>query len=174
MRKSFLKRAVSRCQTSKSRVNSSSALQKVIETFAPASGSKLSFVYIAKKQPNEFPLSELRLSPSIRQSSHRCGAASRTGLWSHRAATSGWRSALSHHSHIHMIVPSGGLSPDGTRWVTCKPRFFLHVQGLSRLFRRLFFDGLQALHRARELRSMATSKVSRAQMPSPPGSSHSA
>ena len=53
-----------------------------------------------------------------------------------------WGSALTHHPHIHMIVPGGGLSPDGTRWVACKPGFFLHVRVLSRLFRRLFIEGL--------------------------------
>ena len=62
-----------------------------------------------------------------------------------------WGSALTHHPHVHMIVPGGGLSPDGTRWVACKPGFFLHVRVLSRLFRRLFLEGLQALHRAGEL-----------------------
>ncbi len=62
-----------------------------------------------------------------------------------------WGSALTHHPHIHMIVPGGGLSPDGTRWVACKPGFFLHVRVLSRLFRRLFIDGLLALHHAEEL-----------------------
>jgi len=63
-----------------------------------------------------------------------------------------WGSALTHHPHIHMIVPGGGLSPDGTRWVACKPGFFLHVRVLSRLFRRLFLEGLIALHRAGQLR----------------------
>ncbi|MGR3249379.1 MAG: IS91 family transposase [Paracoccus sp. (in: a-proteobacteria)] len=62
-----------------------------------------------------------------------------------------WGSALTHHPHIHMIVPGGGLSPEGTRWVTCKPGFFLHVRVLSRLFRRLFLDGLRDLHRAGQL-----------------------
>jgi len=62
-----------------------------------------------------------------------------------------WGSALTHHPHIHMIVPGGGLSPDGTKWVACKPGFFLHVQVLSRLFRRLFIEGLLALHQAGEL-----------------------
>jgi hypothetical protein len=62
-----------------------------------------------------------------------------------------WGSALTHHPHIHMIVPGGGLSPDGTRWVACKPGFFLHVRVLSRLFRRLFLDGLLALHAVGEL-----------------------
>lgn len=47
-----------------------------------------------------------------------------------------------------MIVPGGGLSPDGSRWVACRPGFFLHVRVLSRLFRRLFLEGLLALHRA--------------------------
>jgi len=62
-----------------------------------------------------------------------------------------WGSALTHHPHIHMIVPGGGLSPSGTRWVACKPGFFLHVRVLSRLFRRLFVEGLLALHRAGDL-----------------------
>ncbi|MEM8976018.1 MAG: IS91 family transposase [Pseudomonadota bacterium] len=62
-----------------------------------------------------------------------------------------WGSALTHHPHIHMIVPGGGLSLDGTRWISCKPGFFLHVRVLSRLFRRLFIEGLMALHRAGEL-----------------------
>ena len=62
-----------------------------------------------------------------------------------------WGSALTHHPHVHMIVPGGGLSPDGNRWVSCKPGFFLHVQVLSRLFRRLFVEGLLALHRAGNL-----------------------
>jgi hypothetical protein len=62
-----------------------------------------------------------------------------------------WGSALIHHPHIHMIVPGGGLSPDGTRWLPCRPGFFLHVRVLSRLFRRLFLEGLLALHRAGEL-----------------------
>jgi hypothetical protein len=50
-----------------------------------------------------------------------------------------------------MIVPGGGLSPDGTRWVACRPGFFVHVRILSRLFRRLFLEGLMDLHRAGEL-----------------------
>ena len=58
---------------------------------------------------------------------------------------------MTHHPHIHMIVPGGGLSPDGNRWVACKPGFFLPVRVLSRLFRRLFLDGLMALHRAGDL-----------------------
>jgi hypothetical protein len=62
-----------------------------------------------------------------------------------------WGSALTHHPHIHMIVPGGGLSPDGTKWVACRPGFFLHVRVLSRLFRRLFLDGLMDLHRAGQL-----------------------
>ena len=62
-----------------------------------------------------------------------------------------WDSALTHHPHIHMIVPGGGLSPDGTRWLPCRPGFFLHVRVLWRLFRRLFIKGLLALHHTGQL-----------------------
>ena len=62
-----------------------------------------------------------------------------------------WGSALTHHPHVHMIVPGGGLSPDGTRWVSCRTGFFLPVRVLSRLFRRLFLEGLLALHHAGKL-----------------------
>ena len=62
-----------------------------------------------------------------------------------------WGSALTHHPHVHVIVPGGGLSPDGARWIACKPGFFLPVRVLSRLFRRLFLDGLAALHAAGRL-----------------------
>jgi hypothetical protein len=62
-----------------------------------------------------------------------------------------WGSALTHHPHIHMIVPGGGLLPDDTRWIACKPGFFLHVGVLSRLFRRLFLEGLMDLHRVGQL-----------------------
>jgi hypothetical protein len=62
-----------------------------------------------------------------------------------------WGSALTHHPHVHVIVPGGGLSPDGARWIACKPGFFLSVRVLSRLFRRLFLEGLTALHKAGRL-----------------------
>jgi hypothetical protein len=62
-----------------------------------------------------------------------------------------WGSALTHHPHIHMIVPGGGLSPGGTKWNACRPGFFLPVRVLSRLFRRLFIEGLLALHRTGQL-----------------------
>ena len=62
-----------------------------------------------------------------------------------------WGSALTHHPHVHIIVPGGGLSRDGSRWIACKPGFFLPVRVLSRLFRRLFLDGLAALHAAGRL-----------------------
>src|SRR5262249_31702215 len=51
-----------------------------------------------------------------------------------------WGSALTHHPHLHMIVPGGGIALDGKRWVSCRPGFFLPVRVLSRLFRRLFLD----------------------------------
>jgi hypothetical protein len=54
-----------------------------------------------------------------------------------------WGSNLLHHPHLHCVVPGGGLSPDGTRWISCKPGFFLPVRVLSRLFRRLFLEHLQ-------------------------------
>jgi hypothetical protein len=54
-----------------------------------------------------------------------------------------WGSALLHHPHLHCVVPGGGPSSDGTRWVHCKPGFFLHVRVLSLLFRRLFLEQLQ-------------------------------
>ena len=57
-----------------------------------------------------------------------------------------WGSALTHHPHVHMIVPGGGISLDGTRWMSCRPGFFLPVRVLSRLFRRLFLDKLIAAH----------------------------
>src|SRR6202035_960797 len=62
-----------------------------------------------------------------------------------------WGSALTHHPHVHIIVPGGGLSPDGSRWIACRPRFFLPVRVLSRLFRRLFLDRLAALHKSGRL-----------------------
>ena len=63
-----------------------------------------------------------------------------------------WGSALTHHPHVHGIVPGGGLSPDGERWVACKPGFFLPVRVLSRLFRRRFVEELHKAHRAGQLR----------------------
>ena len=62
-----------------------------------------------------------------------------------------WGSAMTHHPHIHMIVPGGGISLDGTRWVSCRPGFLLPVRVLSRLFRRLFLAGLADAHTAGRL-----------------------
>ena len=59
-----------------------------------------------------------------------------------------WGSALTHHPHVHGIVPGGGLAPDGARWVACKPGFFLPVRVLSRLFRRRFLEELHQAHRS--------------------------
>jgi len=63
-----------------------------------------------------------------------------------------WGQNLSHHPHLHCVVPGGGLSPDGSRWISCRPRFFLPVAVLSRLFRRLFLEDLQKAFTAGELR----------------------
>jgi hypothetical protein len=57
-----------------------------------------------------------------------------------------WGSALTHHPHVHCIVPGGGLSADGARWIACRKGFFLPVRVLSRLFRRLFLEKLAAAH----------------------------
>jgi hypothetical protein len=63
-----------------------------------------------------------------------------------------WGSALIHHPHIHMIVPGGGFSLDGERWVSAKPRYLLPVKVLSRLFRRLLLAKLVAAHQTGELK----------------------
>ena len=62
-----------------------------------------------------------------------------------------WGSTLTHHPHVHGIVPGGGLSADGEHWVACKPGFFLPVRVLSRLFRRRFLEELVAAHRGGRL-----------------------
>src|SRR3974390_1451525 len=62
-----------------------------------------------------------------------------------------WGSAMTHHPHVHMIVPGGGISPDGERWVSCRSGFFLSVRVLSRLFRRLFLEKLMVAHHAGRL-----------------------
>jgi Putative transposase/Transposase zinc-binding domain len=63
-----------------------------------------------------------------------------------------WGSALTHHPHVHMIVPGGGISADGSRWVSCRPDFVLPVEVLSCLFRGLFLAKLVAAHRAGRLK----------------------
>jgi Putative transposase/Transposase zinc-binding domain len=62
-----------------------------------------------------------------------------------------WGSALTHHPHVHGIVPGGGLSAHGERWIGCRPGFFLPVRVLSRLFRRRFLEELDHAHRAGRL-----------------------
>ena len=62
-----------------------------------------------------------------------------------------WGQNLLHHPHLHCVVPGGGISPDGTRWISCRPGFFLPVRVLSRLFRRLFLEALQRAFDAGEL-----------------------
>ena len=59
---------------------------------------------------------------------------------------------MTHHPHVHMIVPGGGISLDGTKWISCRPGFFLPVRVLSRLFRRLFLEKLIAIHQAGRLK----------------------
>jgi Putative transposase len=57
-----------------------------------------------------------------------------------------WGSAMTHHPHVHMIVPGGGIALDGSKWVACKPGFFVPVRVLSKLFRRLMLEKLEAAH----------------------------
>src|ERR1700722_20341115 len=62
-----------------------------------------------------------------------------------------WGSNLSLHPHLHVVVPGGGLSPDGNRWIACRDGYFLPVQVLSRLFRRLFTEALERAFTAGQL-----------------------
>ena len=62
-----------------------------------------------------------------------------------------WGSAMTHHPHVHMIVPGGGLTQDGGRWVSCKPKFLVAVRALAKLFRRLMLTKLAAAHQAGRL-----------------------
>jgi hypothetical protein len=57
-----------------------------------------------------------------------------------------WGQTLHHHPHVHGVVPGGGLSPDGTRWISCKPGFFLPVKVLGRVFRGKFLERLKRAH----------------------------
>ena len=67
-----------------------------------------------------------------------------------------WGSAMTHHPHVHMIVPGGGLSPDSSAWVATKPNFFLPVFVLSKLFRRLMLEKLGAAHASGKLKFFGT------------------
>jgi hypothetical protein len=62
-----------------------------------------------------------------------------------------WGSALTHHPHVHAVVPGGGLAPGGKSWVACRPGFFLSVRVLSRLLRRRFLEELLRVHQAGKL-----------------------
>jgi Putative transposase/Transposase zinc-binding domain len=91
-------------------------------------------------------------------------------LGAHIGATTvlhSWGSAMTHHPHVHMIVPGGGISLDGTRWVSCRPGFLLPVRVLSRLFRRLFLTGLADAHAAGRLAFFGEIECLRRRRPSP-------
>jgi hypothetical protein len=62
-----------------------------------------------------------------------------------------WSQTLLHHPHVHCVVPGGGISPDHKRWISCRENFFLPVRVLSRLFRRLYLEGLQRAYDSDEL-----------------------
>ena len=72
-----------------------------------------------------------------------------------------WGQTLTHHPHVHCIVPGGGLSPGGDRWIACRQGFFLPVRVLSRLYRRLFLEKLTAAHRADKLQLLRRSEAPR-------------
>ena len=67
-----------------------------------------------------------------------------------------WGQNFLHHPHLHCVVPGGGLSPDGNRWISCRSRFFLPVRVLARLFRRFFIEALEKAFAAGELQFFAT------------------
>src|SRR5207253_89379 len=73
-----------------------------------------------------------------------------------------WGSTMTHHPHVHMIVPGGGISLDGSRWVSCGPRFFLPVPVFSKLFRRLMLQKLLAAHKAGQLQFFGDHAAGRA------------
>ena len=70
-----------------------------------------------------------------------------------------WGSAMTHHPHVHCIVPGGGISNEGQRWIACRPGFFLPVRVLSRLFRRLFLENLINAHSAGQLQFFGRHQV---------------
>src|SRR5947199_3423045 len=67
-----------------------------------------------------------------------------------------WGSAMTHHPHVHMIVPGGGLTLDDSRWISCKPNFLLPVRVLSKLFRRLMLEKCLAAHAAGRLQFLGS------------------
>jgi hypothetical protein len=75
-----------------------------------------------------------------------------------------WGSAMTHHPHIHMAVPGGGLAPDGSRRVHGKPNFFLPVRVLAKLFRRLMLEKLAAAHQAPSCNSSAPTIIGNRQL----------
>jgi len=81
-----------------------------------------------------------------------------------------WGSAMTHHPHVHMIVPGGGISSDGQRWISTRSALLLPVRVLGKLFRRLFLTRLLALHDAGRLFFRGSIAGSRraAQLPAPP------
>lgn len=67
-----------------------------------------------------------------------------------------WGQNLMHHPHVHCVVPGGGISPDGSRWISCRDGFFVSVRVLSRLFRGLFLHYLQEAYEAGKLKFPGT------------------
>ena len=81
-----------------------------------------------------------------------------------------WGSSMTHHPHIHMIVPGGGIALDGSRWVSSRPAFLLPVKVLGKLFRRLFLTRLMALYDAGRLAFFGSlGPLADRRVPAPPG-----
>jgi hypothetical protein len=83
-----------------------------------------------------------------------------------------WGSAMTHHPHVHMIVPGGGISLDGTHWIGCRPNYLLPVKLLSQLFRRLMLEMLLAAHDAGRLQFFGDHARRSLVRVTNPGSSH--
>jgi Putative transposase len=80
-----------------------------------------------------------------------------------------WRHPMTHHPHVHMIVPGGGISLDGTRWIGCRPKYLLPVKVLSRLSRPLVLETLVAAHDAGRLQFFRRPRSPRRRPGSPEG-----
>jgi len=70
-----------------------------------------------------------------------------------------WGSAMTHHPHVHCVIPGGGVANDGQRWIACRPGFFLPVRVMSRLFRRLFLENLINAHSKGQLQFFAQHQI---------------
>ena len=144
-------------------------LQRIRPSLTQANSSTRSTRRSARSTPSatrtRLPLAGLRISPGHSVPGRHRGVAFGTSpptaaISAPRSAPSRplhtWGQTLQHHPHLHCIVPGGGLSPDGARWVACRPGFFLPVRVLSQRFRDLFVARLAAAYAAGALRFSGT------------------